>query len=89
MDVYSMIKAAVLRIRPIFSNPDPVHFSDPDQVHFFVSESGCADPVLKIRIRIRVSQKRSDPTGSYFDMFLMFSKINNLYGIFIPNLNIL
>ena len=31
------------------------------------------------RIRIRVTQKRPDPTGSgsYLDMFLMFSKINN------------
>ena len=37
-----------------------------------------ADPVQFFRIRIRVTQKRPDPTGSgsYLDMFLMFSKIN-------------
>ena len=46
-----------------------------DPVHFF------PDPVFKIRIwiRIRVTQKRPDLTGSgsgsYLDMFLMFSKI--------------
>ena len=58
----------------IISVAVPVHFfSDPKpRIRFF-----------KIRIiRIRVTQKRQDPTGSgygsgfYLDMFLMFSKIN-------------
>ena len=46
----------------------------------FFSGSGSADSVLKIRIRIQVTPQRPDPTGSrsgsYLDMFLMFSKIN-------------
>ena len=50
-----------------------------------------SDPDLKIRIW--ETQKRSDPTGSgsksYLDMFLMFSKINIFYSIFIQSLNIL
>ena len=49
-----------------------------DPVNFF-SGSGSADPVFKIRIRIRVTPKRPDPTGSesgsYLEMFLIFSKI--------------
>ena len=62
---------AVLRIRSVFSG----------------SGSGSADLVFKIRIRIRiqirVTQKRPDSTGSgsYLDMFLMFSKINIFYDI--------
>ena len=50
-----------------------------------------SDPVLKIRIRIWVTQKRPDPTRSwsYLNMFLMFSKIHICYGIFWLNLNIL
>ena len=55
--------------------------------------SGSVNPVFKIRIRIRirVTQQRPDPTGSgaYLDTFLMFSKINIFYGIFLPNLIIL
>ena len=55
---------AVLRIRSIFSG------------------SGSADLVFKIRIRIRirVTPKRPDPTGSgsYLEMFLMFSKIKKM-----------
>ena len=44
-----------------------------DPVHFFGSES--ADPVIKIGILIRVTQKRPDPTGSgsYLDMIFMLS----------------
>ena len=55
-----------------------------DLVQFF------PDPVFKIRIR--VTRKRPDPTGSgtHLDMFLMFSKkVKKLYGIFILYLNIL
>ena len=44
-----------------------------------IENHGVADPVNFFRIR--VTQKRPDPTGSgsgsYFDMFFMFSKINN------------
>ena len=55
-----------------------------DPVHFFSDHgSGYADPVLKLRIRIRIL------LSTYLDMFLMFSKINICYGIFLPNLNIL
>ena len=38
-----------------------------------------ADPVHFLR--------DPDPDPTYLDMFLMFSKINILYGIFLPNLN--
>ena len=52
---------------------------------FFGSRS--ADPVVKIRIRIRVAEKRPDPTGlgsgSYIDMVLMWSKINNFLWLFL------
>ena len=47
-----------------------------DPVHFFISGSGSADPVFKIRIRIR-NPGNPKKTGSYLDMFLMFGKINN------------
>ena len=52
------------------------------RIRFIFSESGAADPVFKILIRIRVTQKRPDPTGSgsgygsYLDMFLMLRKIH-------------
>ena len=60
-----------------------------DPVHFFRIR------IVKIliQIRIQVTQKRPDPTGSgsgsYLDMFMMYSKINNFYDIFLPNLKIL
>ena len=43
--------------------------------------------VFKIRIRIRVTPKRPDPTGSgsYLDTFLMNSKINNVLLHFYTN----
>ena len=54
-----------------------------DPVHFFGSGSGSADPVFKIRIRL--TPKRPDPTGSgsFLVMFLMFSKINNFVMVFL------
>ena len=46
--------------------------------------SGSSDPVFKIRIRVRVTPKRPNPTGSgsFLDMFFMFSKINNFFMAF-------
>ena len=55
----------------------------------FFFGSGSANPVFIIRIRIWVTQKKTG-SGSYLNIFLMFSKINIFfYDNFLPNLNIL
>ena len=59
--------------------------SDADPV--LGSGSGSADPVFKIRIRL-TQQKTGSGSGSYLVMFLMFSKIKKIYGIFLTNLSI-
>ena len=63
--------------------------SDADPVHFF--GSGSTNPVFKIQIRIRLIQRRPDSTGSgsYLDMLFIQQNKQLLYGISIPNLNIL
>ena len=53
-------------------------------IYNLLISTSVADPVHFFRIRIRVTQKK---TGSYLDMFLMFSKIYIFYGIFLLNLN--
>ena len=67
--VFTVIRVLKAKFNQNSSVADPVHFFG----------SGSTDPVFKIQIRIRLTQRRPDPTGSasYLDMFFMFSKINN------------